>query len=386
MVIKTILTLAISLPFASVNSQLPIPNAQNPHPALSLWGLGVGGWELTEVDRATTIQSTPVSGTWRIRLQENWNWTRANGERWVSIQMRRDDDRSFGMSVPLRELEGAGISDDRLSASGVRFTLKRDAGTIDFRGSFDNGRGIGDFTFAPDAEFVRAMQARERSLTADDILKLAIHDVSRTFIQSIEAQGYKDLDLDQLVKMRIHGVDADYIAAFRKAGYDKLTVEELIKTRIHGATPTFVQEMRAAGFDKLSINELVKMRIHGVSPSFIREMRDMGFKDLNIEDLVKMRIHGVSASFVKEMRDLGYKDIEVEDLVKMRIHGVTPQFIRELKELGYGSVRKEELVRFRIHGVTADFIRDVRAAGFKDMTPDDLVDFSIHGRRWLSKR
>jgi hypothetical protein len=201
----------------------------------------------------SVVQAAPVSGTWRMRLQDNWTWTRKNGERWVSIQMRRDDDRNFGISLPLSELESAGVRGDAWSGSNVAFALRRDAGTINFKGSFDNGRGNGDFTFTPNAEFVRAMQARDKSLTSDDVLKLAIHDVSRSFIQAIEAQGYPNLDTDDLVKMRIHGVDADYIAAFRKAGYDKLSVEELIKTRIHGATPDFVQEMKAAGFDKLSV-------------------------------------------------------------------------------------------------------------------------------------
>ena len=86
------------------------------------------------------VQAAPVTGTWRIRLHDN-NWTRANGERWISIQMRRNDDRSFGMSVPLSELESAGVRGDSWSGSGVKFTLKRDAGTIDFKGSFDHGRG-----------------------------------------------------------------------------------------------------------------------------------------------------------------------------------------------------------------------------------------------------
>jgi hypothetical protein len=311
---------------------------------------------LAAADPITHFQGQPVSGTWRIRLQDN-GWTRADGERWVSIQMRRDDDRGFGVSIPRRDLEGAGLEGTAWTASGVRFTLKRDAGTIVFRGDFDNGRGAGDFTFTPDAGFVAAMQARDRSLTSDDVLRLAIHDVSRAYIQAVEAQGYEKLPLDDLVKMRIHGVDADYIAAFRKAGFDKLSVDDLVKTRIHG-----------------------------VSPAFIREVRELGFKDVRLAELIRMRIHGVSTAFVKELRALGYTDVDVDDLVKMRIHGVTPEFIRELKEVGYGSVRQEALVRFRIHGVTAEFIREVQQAGFKNMTPDELVEFSIHGRRWLSRR
>ena len=303
------------------------------------------------------VQAASITGTWRLRTHGNDNWSRRDGERWVSIQMRREDGRSFGMSLPFTELESAGVRGETWTGSGVRFSLRRDAGTIEFKGDFDSGRGTGDFTFAPNAEFVRELQGRGRALGPDDVLRLAIHDVSRPFIQSIEAQGYRDLDIDELVKMRIHGVDADYIVAFRTAGYDKLSTEDLIKTRIHGATPAFVQEMRAAGFDKLSI-----------------------------EDLVKMRIHGVSAEFVREMRDLGYKDLDKDGLVRMRIHGVTPRFVRELKELGYGDVRGERLVQFRIHGVTPSFIREVRAAGFKDMTAEDLVEMSIHGRRWLKKR
>lgn len=301
------------------------------------------------------VQAASITGTWRLRTNDNWS--RRDGERWVSIQMRGEDGGRFGLSLPLSDLESAGLRGEAWSASGVRFSLRRDAGTIEFRGDFASGRGVGEFTFAPNAEFVREMQGRGRALSADDVLRLAIHDVSRTFIQSIEAQGYRDLDIDELVRMRIHGVDAEYIIALRKAGYDKLSTEDLIKSRIHGATPAFVEEMRGAGFDKLSM-----------------------------EDLVQMRIHGVSAEFVKEMRALGYKDLDIDDLVRMRIHGVTPQFIRELKELGFGDVREERLVQFRIHGVTPSFIREVRAAGFKNMTAEDLVQMSIHGRRWLEKR
>ena len=64
-------------------------------------------------------------------------------------------------------------------ASDVRFALRRDAGTLEFEGAFDAGRGTGTFRFAPNAAFMAALQKTGRQLSADDALRLAIHDVSQ---------------------------------------------------------------------------------------------------------------------------------------------------------------------------------------------------------------
>ena len=317
------------------------------------------------------------------RLQDNW--TRKDGEQWISLQLEQDDDRRFGFSIPMSELEGLGARGDRWTASNVRFNIRRDAGTVDFDGSFTDGRGTGTWRFVPNADFVAAMRKTYQDLSTEEVFKLAIHDVSRSFIASMSQEGYVRPSLDELTKMRIHGVDAVYVQGLKKAGYTNLSVGDLVKTRIHGATPAFAQEVSAAGFDKLSIDDLVKMRIHGVTPEFIRELRDLGYKDLGVDDVVKLRIHGASPAFIREMRDLGYKDLPLNDVVRMRIHGVSAEYVKELKSLGYSNVPADDLVRMRIHGVTPQFIRDVNAAGFKNMSADDLVDFSIHGRRWLKK-
>ncbi len=270
-----------------------------------------------------------LDGTWRARLQDNW--TRKDGQQWVSLQLERDDDRHFGFSIPMDELEGLGARGDRWTASDVRFSVRRDAGNVAFEGQFTEGRGTGTWRFTPNAEFVSAMRKTYQDLSAEQVFRLAIHDVSRSFIASMSQEGYVRPSLDELTKMRIHGVDAVYVQGLRKAGYDKLSVDELVKTRIHGATPAFAQEVSAAGFDKLPIDDLVKMRIHGVTPEFVRELRDLGYKDLRVDEVVKLRIHGASPSFIKEMRDLGYKDLTLNDIVRMRIHGVTAQYVKELK-------------------------------------------------------
>src|SRR5690242_15777795 len=85
--------------------------------------------------------STTISGTWRARLSESWQ--RRNGERWVSLELQRDGTSNYGAGVRFSELEAAGVRGESFSGSNVRFALRRDAGTIDFDGSFDSGRGSG---------------------------------------------------------------------------------------------------------------------------------------------------------------------------------------------------------------------------------------------------
>ena len=84
----------------------------------------------------------------------------------------------------MSELEAAGVRGELFSGSDVRFALRHDAGTLEFEGAFDAGRGSGRFRFAPNAAFVAALQKTGRQLSADDALRLAIHDVSQEFIAS----------------------------------------------------------------------------------------------------------------------------------------------------------------------------------------------------------
>jgi hypothetical protein len=233
---------------------------------------------------------TSQSGEWQARLTDSW--VRNNDERWVSLQLERDDDRRWGISIRMAELEGLAARGDDFTGD-ARFTVRRDAGTIDFEGRFDNGRGRGSFRFTANQDYVTGMRRLGYDrLGDDDLFRLATLDVHRTFVTSIQEQGYKSATLDEVIRMRIHGVDAEYIRAFRQGGYDRLSIEELVRTRIHGATPRFIQDVKSAGIENLSVDDLVKMRIHGVTPDFIRRVARRADAKPSTETLVKMRIHG----------------------------------------------------------------------------------------------
>ena len=318
-----------------------------------------------------------VRGTWRADY-DNY-WTRSNSERWISLQLQYDHSNS-GFGIPERDVPALA---DRRADGPIRFTLTRDAGRFDFTGDVRDGRGRGEFTFAPSNDFVAGMgRLGYVRLSDEDVWRFAMHDVTRAYVTDFKNAGYQ-LDASDLIKTRIHGATPQFAQEMSQETKARLEIDQLVKMRIHGVTPEFIKEMRDLGFKNETVDDFVKFRIHGVTPAFIKTFADLGYKNLDGDDLVKMRIHGVTPQFIKELADLGYKNLSIDDLVKMRIHGVTPDYIRKMREAGYPNIKVERLVEFRIHGVDEDLVRRARDHGFKDLSAEDLVDLAIHGRRWL---
>jgi hypothetical protein len=326
-----------------------------------------------------------VAGTWTAEIQPaGWSSKdRGKDSDWsklslhLQLRLRDRDWSNWGFSAPVEAFSG--LPADVPDATDARFQLKRDAGVVDFDGSFRNGRGIGGFRFAPNTEFAAFLKNRGDGQPSErEMFQLAIHDVSRSFIQELEKLGYKNLPLDTLEEMRIHRVSPEFIAELRKLGYDRLSTDELVQMRIHRATPEFIAELKKNGFSNMSVDELLQFRIPALT--------DFGYTNLDADELVQTRIHGVTPEFVRELKAQGYQNIPMDELVQMRIHRVSPEFIRELAALGYKDIPVDTLVQMRIHRVDADFIKDVRADGYKDLSPRELIEFKIHNGRWMARK
>jgi hypothetical protein len=297
--------------------------------------------------------TTGSEGTWTARYAGKRG--EAPDKTRVYLQFNYDHSNN-GNTWPASSLPGLNLDQD---ADNIKIDLRREAGTITLTGDVRRGRAFGIFDFTPNANFAQEIGAMpgRRTLTPERLLSLAIHDVSRAYIQRLDALGYKNLDVDDLLAMRIHGV-----------------------------TPEFISEMRKLGVTSLDHEKLVAFRIHGVTPDFVRRMETAGFKILDDDDLVSARIHGVSPEFLDEMQKLGYKAMDFDDLVSFRIHGVTPDFIAEMAAEGYKDLSPDRLVEFRIHGIDAEFVKDLKEQGYTGLSSRDLVDARIHGRRWMRKR
>jgi hypothetical protein len=298
---------------------------------------------LTTFLLAAAVATSGIRGTWSIVV---------GADNRTQLTVVRDHN-NWGQGIQRSEIP---LSDAQINASSetpVHFAFNRDAGVIDFNGSFMSGEGVGRFVFTPNTSYASTLRSlgvsSDEPLDDDRLFSLAMHDVSTAFIRDMQNLGYKE-DLQSYVRFKIHGVTTDFVRELRSLGYNNLTAEDLVRFRIHGVSPQFIHDMKDLGFDT-SAEDLVRFRIHGVSSEYVKSMRDLGVTGLNSESAVRMRIHGVSTDYVRELADLGYKSLASDDLVRMRIHGVSTEFIRQLASAGYHGIPVDKLVQMKIRGM-----------------------------------
>jgi beta-lactamase regulating signal transducer with metallopeptidase domain len=311
------------------------------------------------------------SGAWTVRPSDKQPGT-------VHLEMR-EDRSSTGHSVPLSSLEGLTASQMGGDSTPVRFSIRRDAGTFNFEGTFRNGVGGGVFGFQANPAFGGDLEKRGVGKpTADQQYDMARHDVGLALLDELNTQGYPKPSLETLIQAGHHGVRVEFVREMGQLGYKVGSVEALIKMRDHGVSPSFVRELAAAGYTKLSAEELVRARDHGVSTEFVKQMRDLGYGTLTMDQLVNARDHGVSGEFAREMAAAGYK-LSLEQMIKARDHGVGTDFVKEMAALGYSKLSLDELVNARDHGVSASFAKEMAAAGYAKLPLNELINARDHG-------
>lgn len=315
-----------------------------------------------------------LRGTWNAELKDGKN---------DEIQMqlfRQSKQMHMGTSMKLAELQGLTLSTVQAANTPVKFRLLRDAGTIQFEGTFNKGLGHGEFQFTANKEYLTAMKQMGFSEVDDKAFELTTIDVSRAYAKELRDLGYNP-DLKELISGRIFNVNREQVEGLKSVGVTDLSLKKLVEYRIFKVTPEYVREMRAS-FPNISLDKLVAMRIHNATPEFAREMAQLGYSKLDADKLVAFRIHGVTPEFVREMRALGFKDLDADQLVQFRIFGVGSEQINDLAREGYKNLSAEQLVTFRIHHIDSRFIQKVKKAGYQHPSPEQLVDFKILGIRY----
>ena len=232
------------------------------------------------------IQAQPATyrGDWTADSRNTWRDD--DGEPRVQFNLRGNaGDSRWGFGVKLHDLAGLPSSALSSTVNNIQFSWTREAGTFRFTGSFDQGRGTGTYTFSPD----------------------------QTFITNMGAAGYRSLSIDNIVRLAMIDVTVAHVRGLSQAGYPNLPIDEVVRTRIHKVTPEFIRDLAAVGYQGISVDDLVRMSIHGATPANIKALQAAGIRGQSVEDVVRLRIHKVTPEFIRALDTRGYRNVPAED-------------------------------------------------------------------------
>lgn len=265
-----------------------------------------------------------TSGEWTASLSKNDAKINLNFER----RPAKGRKHQIGQSYEFSELQG--LTREQAAQDGpVKFTLVREAGTIECEGSFQSGKGSGTFRFIPSQAFVSAMKSRgydfekdppttEEGRFEDRLFTAATLNVTTALADDLNSAGFGKLGVGDLFKAAIFKVDSAFMREMKATGYPNMGMEELVKARIFKIDAKFVREASQMGFDKEPFENLVKLRIFKVTPEFIAEVRNEGLTNLSLEELVKLQIFKIDGEFIRKAKAEGVP-VDVERLVERRI-------------------------------------------------------------------
>jgi hypothetical protein len=290
----------------------------------------------------TASAQEAITGTWRADTkQQKWDKDdkddkddredRADlGDKiYLSFERRTEKGgkNQNGQTFKYSDLQGL-TKQQATGAGAVRFSLVREAGTIECEGAFAEGRGAGTFRFTPSTQFIQSMKSRgfdfEKNSSKGDgnindrLFAAATINVTTALADDLLSANFGNLDIDDLFKAAIFKIDSKFMRDMKASGFPNLGMEELVKARIFKIDADFVRQVTAMGFADEPFESLVQMRIFKVTPEFINEVRAEGLTNLDIEDLVKMRIFKIDSAFIRQARSEGVP-LDVEKLVQKRI-------------------------------------------------------------------
>ena len=182
--------------------------------AAGLVALSLGSWGALPAVEAK--EGTPVGGVKGVWTAERSKWRVEKGATatLVELSLRRVGARgqwNSSETLPLTDLKGLTAEMLEAASSDVRFEWVKDAGTFACQGRFETGVGAGHFVFSASADYAADMKRRGYGeIDEEKALSLALHDVSRSFIDELAKLGYERVPLDDLVSLRIHGVTPDF--------------------------------------------------------------------------------------------------------------------------------------------------------------------------------
>jgi beta-lactamase regulating signal transducer with metallopeptidase domain len=191
----------------------------------------------------------------------------------------------------------------------------------------------------------------------------------QSYLDAMEAAGFKNLDVDEIIAMKVQGVTPEYIKAIRDLGLQP-TPDDIVGMKVQGITPEYIRDMRTVA-QNLSVDDLIGMKVQGVTLQYVRELRELGLQ-VGADEIVGMKVQGITPEYVKEMRATGINP-DADEIIGMKVQGVTAEYVKTLQSAGFKNLSCDEVIGAKVQGITPEFIEKARKHGFQNLTLDKLM-------------
>jgi beta-lactamase regulating signal transducer with metallopeptidase domain len=230
------------------------------------------------------VDDTVVTGRWTIA---------ARPDGWLQLDIDWANVNQWRRFVRPPDLPGLGAN-DLDGVADARFRIDQDAGVFEFNGTFARGRGDGRFVFRPNQGFPATLRA------------LGVRDAERVGIH-------------QLKNLAFGFISAASVREFIEAGLQPLTLNELLDLAVRQVSPAYLREMKAAGIQGAeSVRGIVELKFHDVPASYARDLSALGYKTLTYRQLIEMYQAAVTPGFIRQQRATAGRDLTPEELIDLR--------------------------------------------------------------------
>jgi len=217
--------------------------------------------------------------------------------------------------------------------------------------------------------YMDAMEAAGfKNLTADELIAMKIQGVIPSYVKEIHDLGLQP-SADEFVGMRVQGITPEYIRGTRKIA-PNLSVDELIGMKVQGITPQYASELRELGL-KADPDNLIGMKVQGITPDYVRGIQAIGLRP-DSDELIGMKVQGVTPGYIRAMQTIGLKP-DVDEIIGMKVQGVTPEYVKALQAAGFKDLDSDEIIGAKVQGITPEFIDKARKHGFQNLTLEKLI-------------
>jgi hypothetical protein len=277
-----------------------------------------------------------------------------------------------------------------------KFTVTREAGTMEFTGKFDNQDGMGRYKFTPNNDFGDYLNSQQIYVDKDkNLITLFLVDVRKAYVKALQAEGYTQIRKNQLITLAALKIDVPYIQSLKAAGLSTIPLQELISLKALNVNGEYIKEIKNAGYPHLTAQQLITFKSQGIDAKYITAVKESGgtrykyarvnadsalnkLKTVNTETtpnkLQSPAVQPSRADVKKSDPDSKPESDsdEMEVLLAMRSLHVTPYFIKSFEEVGY-KVSNAEAVRLKANSITAASVQALKEAGFPDITLAEVI-------------